>query len=67
RGYDALFLAPGCRRGRGLKLPGMELDGVLTAVDFLVDANLGLPVEIGDDVVVVGGGNVAFDVARTAR
>lgn len=66
-GYDALFLAPGCRRGRGLKLPGMELDGVLTAVDFLVDANLGLPVEIGDDVVVVGGGNVAFDVARTAR
>lgn len=65
--YDAVFLAPGCRRGRSLKLPGMDLDGVLTAVDFLVDANLGLPAKIGDDVVVVGGGNVAFDVARTAR
>lgn len=65
--FDALFLAPGCRRGRGLELEGMELEGVLTAVDFLVNANLGLPLQIGSEVVVVGGGNVAFDVARTAR
>lgn len=65
--YDALFLAPGCRRGRSLKLPGMDLRGTLTAVDFLVAANLGQPLDLGDDILVVGGGNVAFDVARTAR
>jgi len=65
--FDAVFLAPGCRKGRGLKVPGFELDGVLTAVDFLVEANLGHPVKMGEHVVVVGGGNVAFDVARTAR
>ncbi len=65
--FDAVFLGPGCRRGRSLEMPGMDLDGVLTAVDFLVAVNLGQPMEIGEDVVVVGGGNVAFDVARTAR
>ena len=65
--HDAVFLAPGCRRGRGLKIPGMEIKGVLTAVDFLVNANLGLPLDIGKEILVVGGGNVAFDVARTAR
>ncbi len=65
--HDALFLAPGCRRGRSLKIPGMDLKGVLTAVDFLVNANLGHPLDIGEEVLVVGGGNVAFDVARTAR
>ena len=65
--HDALFVAPGCRRGRSLELPGMELDGVLTAVDFLVHVNLGQPLDIGHEVLVVGGGNVAFDVARSAR
>jgi ferredoxin len=40
---------------------------VLTAVDFLVNLNLGVPLDIGREVVVVGGGNVAFDVARSAR
>jgi formate dehydrogenase beta subunit len=43
-----------------------ELDGVLNAVDFLLNANLGYNVELGDDVIVVGGGNVALDAARTA-
>jgi NADPH-dependent glutamate synthase beta subunit-like oxidoreductase/NAD-dependent dihydropyrimidine dehydrogenase PreA subunit len=65
--YDAVFLAPGCRRGHGLKIPGMETRGVLTAVDFLVNANLGQPLDLGEDILVVGGGNVAFDVARSAR
>lgn len=65
--YDAIFLAPGCRRGRGIKIPGVDLPGVLTAVDFLVNVNLGVPLDIGQRVVVVGGGNVAFDVARSAR
>lgn len=66
-GFDALFVAPGCRRGRTLKLPGLDKRGVLTAVDFLANVNLGLPLDIGSEVVVVGGGNVAFDVARSAR
>jgi NADPH-dependent glutamate synthase beta subunit-like oxidoreductase len=65
--FDCVFLAAGCRRGKQLRLPGVELPGVLTAVDFLVNLNLGVPLEIGARVVVVGGGNVAFDVARTAR
>lgn len=64
---DAVFLGAGCRRGKSLRLPGTELPGVLTAVDFLVNLNLGVPLDIGQEVVVVGGGNVAFDVARTAR
>jgi NADPH-dependent glutamate synthase beta subunit-like oxidoreductase/ferredoxin len=65
--YDAVFVGAGCRKGRSLPLPGMDLDGVVTAIDFLVEVNLGHPVSIGDEVVVVGGGNVAFDVARSAR
>ncbi|MCA9623605.1 MAG: FAD-dependent oxidoreductase [Myxococcales bacterium] len=67
RDYDAVFVAAGCRKGRSLPLPGMDLEGVITAIDFLVAVNLGEPMAIGDEVVVVGGGNVAFDVARTAR
>lgn len=65
--HDAVFLAVGCRKGKGLRIPGTELPGVITAVDFLANVNLGVPLDIGRDVVVVGGGNVAFDVARSAR
>jgi formate dehydrogenase beta subunit len=67
RDYDAVFIGAGCRKGRGLKLPGVELSGVITAIDFLVQANLDIPVEIGKRVVVVGGGIVAYDAARSAR
>ena len=65
-GFAAVFLGVGCMRGRDLAIPGVELDGVLRAVDFLLNANLGYRVELGEDVVVVGGGNVALDAARTA-
>jgi NADPH-dependent glutamate synthase beta subunit-like oxidoreductase/ferredoxin len=65
--HDAVFLATGCRKGKLLRLPGVEKQGVLTAVDFLANLNLGVPLDIGQEVVVVGGGNVAFDVARSAR
>ncbi len=65
--FDAVFVAAGCSRGRGLKIPGADLDGVITAVDLLVHVNLGLPVKLGAGVVVVGGGNVAYDAARSAR
>ncbi len=65
-GFASLFLGVGCMRGRDLSIPGVELDGVLRAVDFLLNANLGYRVELGDDVLVIGGGNVALDAARTA-
>jgi formate dehydrogenase beta subunit len=65
--FDAVFLATGCRKGKLLKLPGADKPGVITALDFLVNLNLGVPLEIGEEVLVVGGGNVAFDVARSAR
>jgi formate dehydrogenase beta subunit len=63
--YAAVFLALGATRGRDLQIPGRELDGVINGVDFLLNANLGYRVAVGDRVVVVGGGNVAIDVART--
>jgi NADPH-dependent glutamate synthase beta subunit-like oxidoreductase len=62
-----VFLAPGCRKGRSLRIPGADAPGVLAAVDFLLHVNLGRPLEIGHRVLVVGGGNVAFDAARSAR
>ena len=64
--HAALFLAVGTGVGRELDLPGHELDGVLRAVEYLLNVNQGFGVELGARVVVVGGGNVAFDAARTA-
>lgn len=65
-GSDAVFISCGAMRSRDLAIPGVESDGVLRAVEFLINANLGFRVDVGDRVVVVGGGNVALDVARTA-
>jgi formate dehydrogenase (NADP+) beta subunit len=64
--HESLFLSVGTGRGRDLELPGHELDGVLRAVEFLLNVNQGFRVELGERLVVVGGGNVAFDAARTA-
>ncbi len=64
--FDMVFIGAGCIKPRLIDIPGVELDGVLTAVDFLLNVNLGYRVSLGEHVVVVGGGNVAFDVARTA-
>ena len=65
-GFEAVFVAVGATRSRELQIPGVELDGVLKAIDFLLNVNLGYHVDLGDDVVVVGGGNVALDAARSA-
>jgi formate dehydrogenase (NADP+) beta subunit len=63
--HSAVFMATGTGRGRDLDLPGRDLDGVLLAVEFLININKGFHADLGQRVVVVGGGNVAFDAART--
>jgi NADPH-dependent glutamate synthase beta subunit-like oxidoreductase len=50
---------------RELDIPEAELDGVINGIDFLLNANLGYRVDLGKKVIVIGGGNVAVDVART--
>ncbi len=66
QGFSAVFLGVGAMRSRDLTIPGVELDGVLRGIDYLLNINLGYKVEMGQHVVVIGGGNVALDVARTA-
>jgi formate dehydrogenase beta subunit len=66
-GYDAILVASGASVGQRLPIPGAEADGVLIGLDFLRDVHLGKAVQTGKKVVVLGGGNVAFDCARIAR
>jgi heterodisulfide reductase subunit A-like polyferredoxin len=66
-GFKAVFLAIGLHGGRRLGVENEDVAGVLQGVDFLRDSALGKKVEIGQDVLVVGGGNVAVDVALTAK
>ncbi|MFC1892496.1 FAD-dependent oxidoreductase [Chloroflexota bacterium] len=65
-GCGAILLAIGAWQGQKLEIPGAELDGTLVATSFMCDFNLGNKVELGNRVVVLGGGNVAIDCARTA-
>ncbi|MGA7269969.1 MAG: FAD-dependent oxidoreductase [Acidimicrobiia bacterium] len=64
--HDAVFLALGATRGRDLDIEGHQADGVLRALEFLININQGFHVDVGRRVVVIGGGNVAMDAARTA-
>lgn len=64
--HAAVFVCVGTGRGRSLDIPGNDLDGVFKAVEFLLNINRGFRVDLGERVVVVGGGNVAFDAARTS-
>ncbi len=67
REFDAVFIAIGTYQSRNLNIEGEQLDGVLRAVDFLINVNLGgYNLDLGKRVLVIGGGNVAMDVARTA-
>jgi NADPH-dependent glutamate synthase beta subunit-like oxidoreductase len=65
-GFEAVFLSVGVGSGRDLDAPGSDLDGVIKAVDYLLNVNRGYRVDLGKRVVVIGGGFVAFDAARTA-
>ena len=65
-GYKAFYVAIGCQGGRLPGIPGEDLEGVSTAIDFLHKANTG-NVKVSGKVVVVGGGNVAIDAARVAK
>jgi formate dehydrogenase beta subunit len=65
RDFAAVVIACGAKRSRALPIPNAEAIGVMGGVDFLRDVALGKKVELGQRVVVVGGGNVAYDVART--
>lgn len=65
-GFKAILLALGLHRSRDLPIPGNDLDGVIKGIDFLLNVNLGYRFSIGKRVVVIGGGNVAIDVARSA-
>ena len=64
--FDAVLLATGLNKGRELSIPGAHLAGVYNGIDFLINVNLGFEIDLGKRVVVVGGGNVAIDVARAA-
>lgn len=65
-GFQSIFLSVGVSRGRDLQIPGVELDGVVKAVDYLLNVNRGFRMDLGRRVAVIGGGFVAFDAARTA-
>ena len=66
QGYKAFYVAIGCQGGRLPGIPGEDAEGTTTAVDFLKIANTGKFHYDNDEVVVVGGGNVAIDAARVS-
>ncbi len=67
RDYNAVFLGLGAQKGTSIKIPGEDAQKVFTGVEFLKLINSGQIVEVGKDVVVIGGGNTAMDCARVAK
>jgi len=65
RDFAAVIIACGAKRSRALPIPNSDAIGVMGGVDFLRDVSLGKEVSLGQRVIVIGGGNVAYDVART--
>ncbi len=67
RGFDAVVAATGLSRSRGIAVPGFGAQRFTAAIPWMTDVWLGNKVDLGKRVAVIGGGNVAVDVARTAR
>ena len=67
QGYDAVFLGIGAWRDRRLNVPGEDLEGIFTSIDFLKRVNTGEKPNLGKKVAVIGGGNSAIDAARVAK
>ncbi len=65
RDYQAIFIATGAYRGRGLNIPGEKGKSALGGLDFLKRINFGNRVKLGDKVAIIGGGNTAIDAARS--
>lgn len=66
QGYKGFYIAIGCQGGRKPNIPGEDAQGAYTAVEFLREAGAKEAFDLGSDVVVIGGGNVAIDAARTS-
>ena len=66
QGYNAIFISIGANRGIDMGIEGEDTAAILNGVDFLRDVNLGMKGNIGNEVLVVGGGNAAIDASRTA-
>ena len=66
KGYKAIFIGVGAHKSAKLRIDGADLRGVVNALDFLRDINFGEKIELGKDVIVIGGGNVAMDAAKSA-
>ncbi len=66
QGFDAVLVSVGTHAGIRLPMEGSDLEGVYVNTDFLKRARLGTPLDVSGRVVVLGGGNVAYDCARTA-
>jgi NADPH-dependent glutamate synthase beta subunit-like oxidoreductase/2,4-dienoyl-CoA reductase-like NADH-dependent reductase (Old Yellow Enzyme family) len=66
QGYKAIFVATGAHKSLSMGVPGEDMKGVFHGIALLKDANLGKTVKLGEKVVIIGGGNVAIDAARTA-
>ena len=67
KGYEAFYIAIGAQSGRYIDVEGENANGVIAGVDFLRRINLGEDIKLKGNVIVIGGGNVAIDVARTAE
>jgi NADPH-dependent glutamate synthase beta subunit-like oxidoreductase len=67
QGYRVILLTVGAGKGRKLDIPGADLEGCLVGTLFMRDVNFGKLSKVGQRVLVIGGGNVAIDCARSAR